>query len=124
MTGVRVSRASPTSQLRRLDPHLWCRTLNLLAIHLNRMHLERPETRDIPPATEAEKVAVQKAKEWNVNEAAYKREHITKPATIGMIASSDPVAMLAWYVGFPVISTTHADAPTSCTHRRIAVRQD
>ncbi|ORX40073.1 Alpha/Beta hydrolase protein [Kockovaella imperatae] len=66
------------------------------AIHLNRLHLERPETRDIAPTTKEEEKAVAEAKEWNLYEAAYKREQVTKPATIGIVASSDPVAMLAW----------------------------
>ena len=29
---------------------------------------------------------------------AYAREHGTRPATIGLVLSSSPIALLAWYV--------------------------
>jgi microsomal epoxide hydrolase len=50
---------------------------------------------------EIDKKAVERFNYFNRYEFAYRDEHATKPATIGMVVESSPVALLAWYVSPP-----------------------
>ena len=54
---------------------------------------------------EVDKVAVGRFNYFNRYEFAYRDEHATKPATIGMVVESSPVALLAWYVPSPLCSS-------------------
>lgn len=36
---------------------------------------------------------------------AYAREHGTRPATVGLVLSSSPIALLAWYVSYLSLSS-------------------
>jgi microsomal epoxide hydrolase len=49
-------------------------------------------------ATPEEKVQIEKAAKWRQSGMAYAFEHGTRPATIGFMLSSSPLAMLVWYV--------------------------
>lgn len=66
------------------------------AIHIN---LFRP-----PPGTEFktdgldefDTACVERLNYFNQYEFAYRNEHATKPATIGLVVESSPVALLGW----------------------------
>lgn len=45
-----------------------------------------------------DKECVERFHYFNRYEFGYRDEHATKPATIGMVVESSPVALLAWYV--------------------------
>jgi microsomal epoxide hydrolase len=46
--------------------------------------------------TDFEKKALEKVAHWRQNGMAYGSEHGTRPATIGHVLSSSPLALLAW----------------------------
>lgn len=48
--------------------------------------------------SEFDRACVDRMEEFGKTEFAYRDEHATKPATIGIVVGSSPVAMLAWYV--------------------------
>lgn len=43
-----------------------------------------------------DKDCVERLDEFMATEFAYRNEHATKPGTIGIVAASSPVALLAW----------------------------
>ena len=57
-----------------------------------------PPPEDLPPnaVTEDEKKGLVRTHEFNTVGNAYAREHGTRPATIGIVLSSSPIALLAW----------------------------
>lgn len=57
-----------------------------------------PRPGDVPEdvVTEAEKKGLQRAAQFPATGNAYAREHGTRPATIGLVLSSSPLALLAW----------------------------
>jgi microsomal epoxide hydrolase len=48
------------------------------------------------PITPAEQVQVERAADWSVKGTSYGNEHGTRPATISLVLSTNPLAMLAW----------------------------
>jgi hypothetical protein len=50
---------------------------------------------------DVDKECVERFHYFNRYEFGYRDEHATKPATIGMVVESSPVALLAWYVLAP-----------------------
>jgi hypothetical protein len=48
------------------------------------------------PVTPAEQVQVDRAADWSVKGTSYGNEHGTRPATISLVLSTNPLAMLAW----------------------------
>lgn len=75
---------------------------------------------------EVDKVAVERLNYFNRYEFAYRDEHATKPATIGMVVESSPVALLAWYVP-PLCSSVILPAESQLlsfnTVKRLRTRQ-
>jgi microsomal epoxide hydrolase len=47
-----------------------------------------------------EEIGLIRANEFLRIGSAYALEHATKPSTIGMVLSSSPLALLAWYFSF------------------------
>lgn len=45
-----------------------------------------------------EQDGVKRLESWKATETAYALEHATKPSTIGFALSSNPLALLSWYV--------------------------
>lgn len=66
------------------------------AFHLNMLHISRPENADKLHVEKSEKEAMPRGDDWQRYGTAYAREHGTKTATIGLVLSSSPIAMLAW----------------------------
>lgn len=68
-------------------------------IHLNMMTVgDQPDESKL---TQLEKTAVASANAWRQTGSAYMQEHSTRPSTIGSVLSSNPLALLAWYVPVP-----------------------
>lgn len=49
-----------------------------------------------PGLSEAQKKGVARAKHWRETGMAYAMEHGSRPSTIGLVLSSNPLALLAW----------------------------
>jgi pimeloyl-ACP methyl ester carboxylesterase len=60
--------------------------------------------------SDLEKTAVKSGNAWRQTGSAYAQEHATRPSTIGSVLSSNPLALLAWYVP-PHISQVHRTTP-------------
>lgn len=67
-----------------------------VGIHLNMMTV--PDAPDESKLTPLEKKALESANAWRQTGSAYAQEHGTRPSTIGSVLSSNPLALLAWYV--------------------------
>lgn len=78
-----------------------------VGIHLNMMPVR--DEPDESKLTDLEKTAVESANAWRQTGSAYAQEHGTRPSTIGSVLSSNPLALLAWYVpSLPsLLKTTH-----------------
>lgn len=59
------------------------------------MILPIPEIKDRSSLSSFEQDCLTRLDEFKT-EFAYRDEHATKPATIGIVAASSPVALLAW----------------------------
>ena len=74
------------------------------AVHLDLAVGIKPEsaeeTKDFSPAYMK---ALKRYEEFGAMGSAYAREHGTRPATIGLVLSSSPIALLAWFVSFDVL---------------------
>jgi microsomal epoxide hydrolase len=51
---------------------------------------------EISKLSKLEQEGMEILKIWRISRDAYAKEHGTRPATIGLVLSSNPVAMLAW----------------------------
>jgi len=71
-------------------------------MHLNFCKMSAPKSEPREAPTEAEKKGLERAKDFDSFGSAYAREHGTRPATIGVVLSSSPIALLAWSVIIPV----------------------
>jgi len=67
------------------------------AYHLNMVHTPPPKNADQLEVQEIEKRAKPRGDTWLDTGTAYGQEHGTRTATIGLVLSSSPIAMLAWY---------------------------
>ena len=72
-----------------------------------------PRPGDVPDevVTPAEKKGLERAAEFPKTGNAYALEHGTRPATIGLVLSSSPIALLAW-IGEKFQHWTDADPST------------
>lgn len=70
-------------------------------------HIAKPPVNFLPPPagidrddteglTEQELEQLEKDKQWKATGLAYALEHATRPATIGLVLSTSPLALLAW----------------------------
>jgi len=50
--------------------------------------------------TPDEREQLERTNKWRETGFAYALEHGTRPSTIGLVISSSPLALLAWYVSF------------------------
>jgi microsomal epoxide hydrolase len=69
--------------------------LTLVAVHVNMMILPIPEIKDKSSLSTFDKDCLERLSDFET-EFAYRDEHATKPATIGIVVGSSPVALLAW----------------------------
>lgn len=61
--------------------------------------MQRPDGVSDESLSAFEKRGLLRAENFMTLGAAYAMEHGTRPSTIGHVLSSNPVALLAWYVG-------------------------
>jgi len=67
------------------------------AYHLNMAMVPPPSNADQLEVVDLEKKAQARGEAWMDTGTAYGQEHGTRTATIGLVLSSSPIAMLAWY---------------------------
>lgn len=65
--------------------------------HVN-MWLGKPDNYADLPATELEATAAKRGPVWRNTASTYAAEHGTRTSTIGLALSSNPIAMLSWWV--------------------------
>lgn len=58
--------------------------------------MSEPKEFDSSSLTEIEKAGVQRGLDFRALGSAYAFTHATRPATIGIVLSSNPLALLAW----------------------------
>jgi microsomal epoxide hydrolase len=58
--------------------------------------MPRPESISIESLTDAERAGVERGMAFVATESAYAKEHASRPATIGLVLSTNPLALLAW----------------------------
>lgn len=83
------------------------------AVHLNHCHMSLPkeeEKRLEQGLSRVEKRGLERFRRFNETGNAYGRMHGTRPATIGHVLSSSPVALLAW-MGEKYLEWTDAATP-------------
>ncbi|ETN42813.1 uncharacterized protein HMPREF1541_01971 [Cyphellophora europaea CBS 101466] len=79
------------------------------AVHLNFCLVNKPPASlNDDSITEIEKAGLKRLDEWKATGTAYAMEHATKPATIGFVLSSNPLATLAW-IGEKFLDWTDED---------------
>ncbi|KAK5094106.1 hypothetical protein LTS08_008735 [Lithohypha guttulata] len=80
-----------------------------IAVHLNMCSMSQPpDSRIGHPISETEKQGLRRLEEWKATGTAYAMEHATRPATIGAVLASNPVALLAW-IGEKFLDWTDKD---------------
>ncbi|CAD0020639.1 unnamed protein product [Aureobasidium pullulans] len=78
------------------------------AFHLNLYQLPAPSNASSLPISQTEKNGLDRAKAFTETGSAYAREHGTRTATIGLVLSSSPLALLTW-IGEKFLEWTDAD---------------
>ncbi len=58
--------------------------------------MPRPEGISLESLNESERAGVERGMKFVDYENAYAKEHASRPATIGLILSSNPLALLGW----------------------------
>lgn len=66
------------------------------AVHLNFSLMDKPESVSDDEVNSVEKQGLKQAGDFGLIHSAYALEHGTKPATIGFVLDSSPIALLAW----------------------------
>lgn len=66
------------------------------AFHINMLMIPPPKNAETMEYTELEQKMMGRGKHWQDFGTAYGQEHGTRTATIGLVLSSSPLAMLAW----------------------------
>lgn len=79
-------------------------------MHLNFMFMSKPDDVSDNTITEQEKHGFKKIEYFRTLGNAYGRMHGTRPATIGHVLASSPIALLAW-VGEKFLQWTDEDLP-------------
>ncbi|KAJ7126248.1 Alpha/Beta hydrolase protein [Mycena epipterygia] len=64
------------------------------AVHINFCYM--PEPSGISQLTEADRAGILRTEEFKRTGSAYALEHATRPATLGFVLASNPLALLAW----------------------------
>ena len=102
------------------------------AVHLNMCGISQPPDEKVKgDISDIEKEGLKRWKEWQATGTAYAMEHATRPATIGTVLASSPIAVLAW-VGEKFLDWTDEDPSvhtiieaaslywlTKCTHTNL-----
>ena len=60
--------------------------------------VQDPGTVDASAVDDVEKPGLVRSERFGTTGSAYALEHATRTATIGLVLSSSPIALLAWYV--------------------------
>lgn len=79
-------------------------------MHVNMMGIPALQDRDDPPTEEQEKRALQRAGQMIDSGFGFYIEQGTRPATIGLVLSSSPIALLSW-IGEKMLAWTDKDLP-------------
>jgi microsomal epoxide hydrolase len=58
--------------------------------------MPRPENILMESLTDSERAGVERGMAFIANGAAYAKEQASRPATIGLVLSTNPLALLAW----------------------------
>jgi len=66
------------------------------AVHLNFCIMQRPESISMESLADFERAGVERGMAFIATENAYAKEQASRPATIGLILSTNPLALLAW----------------------------
>lgn len=66
------------------------------AVHLNFSLMDKPDSVSEDQVNSVERQGLQQAEDFGLIHSAYALEHGTKPATIGFVLESSPIAILAW----------------------------
>ncbi|TIA61200.1 alpha/beta-hydrolase [Aureobasidium pullulans] len=75
---------------------------------VNLYQLPAPSNASSLPISQTEKLGLERAKAFTETGSAYAREHGTRTATIGLVLSSSPLALLTW-IGEKFLEWTDAD---------------
>lgn len=67
------------------------------AVHLNMFNIQPPANADQLPVDDFEKAVLERKNNFVATGSAYNQEHGTRTATIGLVLSSSPIALLSWY---------------------------
>ncbi|KAF2189179.1 epoxide hydrolase-like protein [Zopfia rhizophila CBS 207.26] len=78
------------------------------ALHLNFTRIAELPDANEPGLSEAQKKGVARAKHWRETGMAYAMEHGSRPSTISLVLSSNPLALLAW-IGEKMLEWTDDD---------------
>lgn len=65
------------------------------AVHLNFNMMDKPDVPD-SEVSSTEQKGLERAEEFSERASAYAMEHGTRPATIGFVLQSNPIALFAW----------------------------
>ncbi|KAF2737153.1 epoxide hydrolase-like protein [Polyplosphaeria fusca] len=78
-----------------------------VATHHNFLRAPIPDASEL---TTLEQNSVERAMKWHATGRAYGQEHGSRPSTIGLVLSSNPLALLAW-IGEKFLEWTDEDPP-------------
>jgi microsomal epoxide hydrolase len=82
---------------------------NVLTHTVNFCSISKPYSDvDEDKISDVEKAGVKRWEAWKATGSAYAMEHATKPATIGFVLRSNPLALLAW-IGEKFLDWTDED---------------
>jgi len=80
----------------RLSRLLGAKHQSCRAVHLNFCIMPRPESIPMESLSASEQAGVERGNIFIASENAYAKEHASRPATIGLILTTNPLALLAW----------------------------
>lgn len=80
------------------------------AIHLNTSPMPAPDGDLSSPINALEQDGIRRGRQFVQTGSAYAQEHATRPATIGLVLSASPLALLAW-IGEKFLEWTDIDPP-------------
>ncbi|KAJ7583429.1 Alpha/Beta hydrolase protein [Mycena floridula] len=69
---------------------------NCKAVHINFCYMPEPKGVDLASVNEAERIGLERGSTFSRTGSAYALEHATRPATLGFVLGSNPLALLAW----------------------------
>ncbi|KAF4632914.1 hypothetical protein G7Y89_g5203 [Cudoniella acicularis] len=80
------------------------------AVHLNFCGMSPPDGFRMETLSSMEKAGLDRMQTFINQGSAYTLQHITRPATIGLVVSSSPLALLAW-IGEKILEWSDTDPP-------------